>query len=120
MDQYAGLDMALKETSISTQGMRRRHSPRRRTRPTPAMPTGWPSRAVGAYTGLVARGYQSGEIDYDGHIEIARRQACPLVAFAAASIPISAQAHPKNTKRLLTQTSRLETQNVSRETFWCD
>jgi hypothetical protein len=33
MDQYAGLDMALKETSISTQGMRRRHSPRRRTRP---------------------------------------------------------------------------------------
>ncbi|MGH6801033.1 MAG: transposase [Methylocella sp.] len=26
------------------------------------------SRAVGAYVGLAARGYQSGEIDYDGHI----------------------------------------------------
>jgi transposase len=26
------------------------------------------SRAVGAYAGLTARSYQSGEIDYDGHI----------------------------------------------------
>jgi transposase len=26
------------------------------------------ARAVGAYVGLAARGYQSGEIDDDGHI----------------------------------------------------
>jgi transposase len=26
------------------------------------------SRSVGAYVGLTARSYQSGEIDYDGHI----------------------------------------------------
>ena len=33
------------------------------------------SRAVGAYTGLVARGYQSGEIDYDGHMRSAATNA---------------------------------------------
>jgi hypothetical protein len=47
--------------------------------------------------------------------------AGPAIREAAiASMPIPAQAHPKNTKRLLTTAQRLENQNVSRETFWYD
>jgi hypothetical protein len=39
---------------------------------------------------------------------------------AVAATPIAAQAHPNNTKRLLTKASRLGNQNVSRATFWDD
>jgi hypothetical protein len=39
---------------------------------------------------------------------------------AVASMSIDAQAHPSNTKRLLTKASRLENQNVSRTTSWGD
>jgi hypothetical protein len=38
--------------------------------------------------------------------------------FAGGSTPIDARAHPNNSKRLLTKTSRLKNQNVSRATFW--
>ena len=52
------------------------------------------SRAVGAFVGLTTRGYQSGEVDYDGHIS--RRLLCKkeLDRWSAIRQPKPFEANP--------------------------
>jgi transposase len=45
------------------------------------------SRAVGAFVGLTTRGYQSGEVDYDGHIS--RREPVRALLYEAATVMLT-------------------------------
>ena len=45
------------------------------------------SRAVGAFVGLTTRGYQSGEVDYDGHIS--RREHVRALLYEAATVMLT-------------------------------
>lgn len=52
------------------------------------------SRAVGAYVGLAARSYQSGEIDYDGHISKRGDKRVRSLLYEAAAIVLSRVRSP--------------------------
>ena len=47
------------------------------------------SRAVGAFVGLTTRGYQSGEVDYDGHISRRGDKHVRALLYEAATVMLS-------------------------------
>jgi transposase len=47
------------------------------------------SRAVGAFVGLTTRGYQSGEVDYDGHISRRGDKHVRTLLYEAATVMLS-------------------------------
>ena len=57
------------------------------------------ARAVGAYIGLTARSYQSGEIDYDGHISKRGDKRVRALLYEAAAIVLTRVRRPSALRR---------------------